>query len=140
MLLIVLVLLLILVLILIITWWLIRRQRRRRLRARLETGTARERVVGAWVWIGYQLARKHRTFPPDSSPDQPIPTDVLAVLPPYVAADLSELATVVAPAAYGGPEPSDDDAANAWAIADRIAHGLKSQRGLAGGAAPQEHR
>jgi len=110
----------------VIAWILGVAIRRRRIRARLDTGSPRERAHGAWTWARLILAEAWMPLPIAYAPalDVERPSD----LPDDVADTVHDLAREVAPLIYGS-DPSDAGADAAWVAADALARAVQGTTG-----------
>jgi hypothetical protein len=86
-------------------WW--------RLRRRLDSGSPRQRAIGAWTWLRMQHLRRDAPLPVSVSPDV-----ALTWARGAGEADVLTVAQVVAPVAFDDALPvAEGDAARAWAAA-----------------------
>ena len=100
-------------------WW--------RLRRRLDSGSPRQRAIGAWTWLRMRRVRHDRPLPVSVSPDV-----ALTWAREAGEADVLAVAQVVAPVAFDDGLPvAEEDAARAWAAAlagGRLPRGSVRQR------------
>jgi hypothetical protein len=100
-------------------WW--------RLRRRLNSGSPRQRAVGAWTWLRMRHLRHDVPLPVSVSPDV-----ALTWARDTGEADVLTIAQVVAPVAFDDALPvAEGDAARAWVAAlsgGRLPRGSQRQR------------